>query len=63
MAGTLLNMHCYCRKCLARLTLEEMHYLDCGTGMATCSKCETEWMHAMLKWRISDQSEPMPERP
>jgi hypothetical protein len=63
MSGGLLNVATHCRKCLARLKLEEMHYLAHDDGTATCNKCESDWMRAIAEWRMSKGNKPMPERP
>lgn len=63
MSGGLLNVATHCRKCVARLTLEEMHYLAHEDGTATCDKCETEWMQAMAEWKMASDNRPMPPRP
>ena len=51
LGGIAVDVAQHCRKCGAKLILEEMHYYDQGDGTATCAQCEGDWCGAVEAWR------------
>lgn len=63
MSAEVLKVKPACRKCGAKLELDEMHYYDNGNGEASCETCEQTWMDAMHEWKQGAGGPTPPSRP